>query len=59
MDQDEERLILRKCAYWVSLRGYAPTANQKRITIRVPRQNLFSVQNLKGIMDTIEQGGIP
>jgi hypothetical protein len=58
IDQDEERLIMRKCAYWVSLRGYPPTKNQKSITIHIPRRNLFGVENLRGVMDTVEQGGI-
>jgi hypothetical protein len=58
IDQDEDRLIMRKCAYWMSLRGYPETPNDKSVTIRIPRRNLFSVQNLQDIMDKINQGGM-
>ncbi len=57
VDQDEERLILRKCAYWISLKGRGPITNQTRITIRIPRGNLFSVDGLRTIMETVKQGG--
>ena len=43
VDQDEERLIVRRCAYWISLKGHGPITNQARITIRIPRGNLFTV----------------
>jgi hypothetical protein len=56
MDQDEERLILRKCAYWISLKGRNLVANRTRVTIRIPRGNLFSVQGLQTIMETVKKG---
>jgi hypothetical protein len=58
LDQDEEPLIMRKCAYWISLKGHPPTTNQKSITIRIPRKNLFGVDKLRGIMDTLNRGGM-
>ena len=57
VDQDEERLILRKCAYWISLKGRGPITNQARITIRIPRTNLFAVEGLRSIMEMVKQGG--
>ncbi len=58
IEQDEEGLIMRKCAYWISLRGQPETANYRSITIRIPRRNLFSIENLRDIMDTINRGGL-
>jgi hypothetical protein len=58
-DQDEERLIMRKCAYWFSLRDCKPTENLKSIMIDIPRKNLFNVDNLRAIMDRVYQGGEP
>jgi hypothetical protein len=58
IDQNEERLIMRKCAYWISLKGYPPVTNQKSVTVRIPRNNLLSVENLRGIMDTLNGGGM-
>jgi Domain of unknown function (DUF4365) len=57
IEQDEEGLIMRKCAYWISLRRHPETANNRSITIRIPRRNLFGTENLRDIMDTINQGG--
>ena len=57
MDQDEERLILRTCAYWISLKGRGSITNQTRVTIRIPRYNVFSAEGLRTIMETVKQGG--
>jgi hypothetical protein len=56
-EQDEERLILRKCAYWISLKERGPTTNEARITIRIPRTNVFTFEGLRTIMETVKQGG--
>jgi hypothetical protein len=58
IEQDEEGLIMRKFAYWISLRGHPETANHQSITIRIPRRNLFGMKNLQDIMDTISEGGV-
>jgi len=57
LDQNEERLILRKCAYWASLKGRGELdKNQTRVTIRIPRVNLFTVEGLREIMIKVERG---
>jgi hypothetical protein len=48
--QSEEELSLRRCAYWVSLRGLDETTNRRSVSIRLSRQNLFSVEALRGLM---------
>ena len=45
LEQDEERLQLFRCAYWMSLRGMPPTKDDS-ITVHVPRKNIFSVEAL-------------
>ena len=50
LHQSEEELSLRRCAYWVSLRGLDDTNNRRSISIRLPRQNLFSTEGLHGLM---------
>jgi hypothetical protein len=57
IEQDEERLIVRKCAYWVCLEGQPQTDNETSITIDIPRRNFFTVPALQGIMDTLKRGG--
>jgi len=45
-----EQLILRRCAYWVSLAGQPPTTNETSVRVHVPRTNLFDVASLEGLM---------
>jgi hypothetical protein len=50
LHQSEEELSLRRCAYWASLRGLDDTNKRRSISIRLPRQNLFSTEGLRGLM---------
>jgi len=53
-----EALVLRHCAYWVSLRGLPSTDNESSVTVQVPRANLFDVNALTGLMRAINEGGV-
>lgn len=56
LSQSEDELILRRCAWWISLQG-APTSKAKKtIRIAIPRDNVFSVQGVQQIMKRIQQG---
>ena len=44
--QSEAELALRRCAYWLSLRGAPPSSNTSGKTIHVPREQVFSVESL-------------
>ena len=57
--QTEEELVVRHCAYWLSLRGRGPTTNRKSVRVLLPRANVFSVGALKGIMERVKGGGEP
>jgi hypothetical protein len=54
-----EAIVLRHCAYWTSLRGLPPTDNETRVTVGVPRANLFTSEALVGLMTRINEGGVP
>lgn len=41
--QTEEHLCLRHCAYWLSLAGMPETDNVESVTVRIPRNQIFSV----------------
>ncbi|OKH44140.1 hypothetical protein NIES2101_28920 [Calothrix sp. HK-06] len=56
LSQTEESLCLKRCAYWLSLRGRPPLDEQSTITIEIPRQNIFSPNALKTIMERIAAG---
>jgi hypothetical protein len=57
LHQSQEELCLKHCGYWVSLRGQAATQNQETVTVYLPRENIFSVDALKSMMQRIKSGG--
>lgn len=56
LTQDEERLALAHCGYWMSLRGYPETANTASKTVYVPRSQIFSVDELDAMMRRVSDG---
>jgi hypothetical protein len=42
-----EELILKKSAYWASLRGAPPSANETAQTVYLPESQLFTPENLQ------------
>lgn len=59
LDHTEQELALRKCGYWVSLRGQPATTNTTSVTVHLPRTNQFTVAELQGIMQRIGNGQNP
>ncbi len=53
LTQTEDELILRRCAYWVSLAGQPESANEKSVTVHLPRGNVFSPAALEDMMARI------
>ena len=52
IDQSTDRLALMRCGYWVSLRDLPESTNSSKITIDLPRKQLFSVDALKKLLPT-------
>lgn len=59
LDQDEERLLLRRCGYWCSLFGAADTTNESTVTVGLSRANLFSPGALRQMMEKVARGLSP
>lgn len=59
LEQSEERLLMKHCAYWVSLRGMEESNNQNTVAVRLPRSNLFTIEALQDMMGRIGNGGTP
>ncbi|BAZ14786.1 hypothetical protein NIES4071_66300 [Calothrix sp. NIES-4071] len=57
INKSETELCMRRCAYWISLRGQAETTNTESVTVYIPRENLFTVDTLKSLMQQITLGG--
>jgi hypothetical protein len=62
LNHSEAELAVRRCGYWVSLRG-EPAANvgpkTDKITVHLPRNNHFTVAQLTLIMQRIGNGQHP
>ncbi|EDX74956.1 hypothetical protein MC7420_830 [Coleofasciculus chthonoplastes PCC 7420] len=56
LNQSEAELCLKRCAYWISLAGKAPTQNQETIIVYIPRENIFTANVLKTMMQRITAG---
>lgn len=50
LKQSEEQLVLCGCGYWLSLAEAPETTNQSKITVEIPRKNIFNVAGLKNLM---------
>ena len=47
--QTEESLALKKCAYWIDLKGYGETRNTTSVTVSIPISQKFTPEALKNI----------
>lgn len=43
---DPEQIVLRRCAYWLSLAGSAETSNASSVTVKVPTEQVFDAEAL-------------
>ena len=58
-DQTPNDLILKRCMYWVSLKGKSPSSNTTTVTIDIPKKNIMSVETLKQMIHKIaNEGGL-
>ena len=59
IEQSEDQMLMRRCAYWVSLAGFPMTENQTSTTIQIPRSQKFTADALKDMMARIAGGERP
>jgi len=55
LEQTNDWLKIKKCAYWISLKGRDDTENAEKISIRIPAENLLTKDSLKEIMHKISK----
>jgi len=58
LDVSVSHLVLKNCAYWVSLRGADAIENETGKTIYIPEENIFNQENLIKISNVIADGGV-
>jgi hypothetical protein len=51
----ENELILKKCAYWASLKGAPPSTNTSSQTVYIPQTQIFNSTNLKSIFTSLSR----
>lgn len=54
-----EQLILRRCAYWESLRGAPDIATTSGTTIKLPKAQVFSPEGLKQLAERLSRRAFP
>jgi hypothetical protein len=50
LDLTPDQLVLRRCAYWISLAGHPPSNNKTMVRVDVPRSNILDVASLEALM---------
>ena len=56
---DENALLLRKCAYWVSLRGAGLSSNTAAQTVYIPKSQRFDPDGLTALMSLLSHNKVP
>jgi hypothetical protein len=58
-NHNEQELALRRCGYWLSLRGEPGTSNTGSKTVLLPRRQVFDVASLDAIFSNLGNGVLP
>jgi hypothetical protein len=59
LSQSAEELVLRHCAYWISLEGYPPRAATNTVRVTIPRGMVFSVEAVGEILARLRERKSP
>lgn len=54
--QAESELCLRRCAYWLDLRGQPEAGDRQSVSVRIPRSQVFDPAQLLGLLDRARGG---
>ena len=57
IDQTDDALCVRCCAYWTSILGERDSANKESVTVYVPMANVFDRDRLVSMMRNTERTG--
>jgi hypothetical protein len=55
IEQDDERMVSRYAAYYVSLTGRAEAVHRGKVPVELPRKKLLSAENLRRLMLRVSQ----
>jgi hypothetical protein len=58
LNHTPDQLALKKCAYWVSLFGAPGTTNTTGVTVYIPLNQEFNVNNIRSIFNRFSSGEV-
>jgi len=53
---EPSRLVLRKCAFWLTLTGLPARDNKETVSVRIPARNIFDMEAVRELMRRVESG---
>ncbi|MFM2167700.1 MAG: hypothetical protein RIS79_2071 [Verrucomicrobiota bacterium] len=53
---NEEQLVLKRCAYWGSLRNAPESTNGTGQTVKIPKDQILKPENLKALVERLALG---
>jgi Domain of unknown function (DUF4365) len=53
-----DQLVMRRCAYWLSLAGASESNNNTSITVSIPVAKRFDIEGLQALMEQARTGYI-
>jgi hypothetical protein len=56
ISQSDKELVMRHCAYWISLKGAAASSNATSQTVYLPQKNVFNPSALQAMMSNTSNG---
>lgn len=56
LSHSEDELVMRRCGYWLSLYGEPAVSNTSQVTVKLPRTQMFGVEQLSQLMARAETG---
>jgi Domain of unknown function (DUF4365) len=55
IEQSEEQMVSRRCAYWKSLLGQPETLNSATMTVHLPRDQCLTAEALRELMERVSR----
>lgn len=59
LDHRPAEMAMRRCGWWMSLRGAQATTNIQSVTVTIPDQNLLTASALSQLMLRVSNGQLP
>jgi len=59
LNQNEQRLLMNSCAYWLDLRGKEPIPNKETVRVFIPRSQILDSAALWAIMGAADRLASP